>query len=213
MPVAPDVIRTEREALVAFLETLTPEQWSTPSLCAGWRVQDVAGHLAWAGTAGPRQLGGDLLRARARPNRMIADAAVRWARRGPAALLAELRAVAATGAKPPGMPADAVLVDAVVHGLDVRRPLGGVRALPPEAFRRTASFCAGAKFPSSLLLGGTVSRRLAGLRLVATDQDWATGEGTEVRASGEVVLLVLSGRPVRPGELTGPGAATLEARL
>jgi len=100
-----------------------------------------------------------------------------------------------------------------VHALDVRRPLGDVRVLPPEAFRRAADFCARAPFPSSMLLGGAVSRRLAGLRLVATDQDWATGEGAEVRGSGEAVLLVLSGRPVRPGELTGPGAATLEDRL
>jgi len=208
-----DMVRAEREALIAHLETLTPAQWATPSLCAGWRVQDVAGHLAWAGTAGLRELGGDVVRAGGRPNRMIADAAVRWADRGPAVLLAELRRTAETGAKPPGMPRSAVLVDAVVHTLDVRRPLGSSRPVPTEAFRVTADFCAGARWPSSMLLGGATSRRLAGLRLVADDQDWAHGEGTEVHASGEVVLLVLAGRPVDPAELTGPGAATLAARL
>lgn len=206
------VIRGEREALVDHLATLTPEQWTTPSLCAGWRVQDVAAHLAWAGTAGLRELGGDLVRARARPNRMIADAAVRWARRGPAVLLTELRQAAVTGAKPPGMPVTAVLVDAVLHALDVRRPLGSSRPVPPEAFRPTADFCAAARWPSSMLLGGPARRRLEGLRLVAADQDWAHGEGAEVRASGETVLLVLAGRPVAAEQLSGPGAATLAGR-
>lgn len=95
-----DVIRTERAALISLLETLTPAQWATPSLCAGWRVQDVAGHLAWAAGAGGRELLTDLVRAGARPNRMIADAAVRWSRRGPTVLVEELRRAAATGAKP-----------------------------------------------------------------------------------------------------------------
>ncbi|MET0954878.1 MAG: maleylpyruvate isomerase N-terminal domain-containing protein, partial [Cryobacterium sp.] len=27
-----------------LLATLTPEQWESQSLCAGWRVRDVAGH-------------------------------------------------------------------------------------------------------------------------------------------------------------------------
>lgn len=213
MPVATDVLRTEREALIGLLETLTPEQWATPSLCAGWRVQDVAAHLAWAPDLIGPSLIPELVRARGRVNRILADTAVRWAGRGTPAILEQLRRVAATAAKPVGMPQDAVLVDAVLHALDIRRPLGAVRAVPPEAFHRVAAFCAGARFPSSMLLGGPVRRRLAGLRLVATDQDWATGAGIEVRASGEVVLLVLAGRPVRPDELSGPGAATLAARL
>ena len=208
-----DVVRAEREDLVALLATLSPEQWVTASLCAGWTVRDVAGHLAWAAGAGGRELLGDLVRARARPNVMIADAAVRWARREPAVLVEELRRAAADGAKPPGMPATAVLVDAVLHGLDVRRPLGRPRPVPAEAFAPVADFCAGARFPSSALLGGPVRRRLAGIRLVAEDRDWTHGDGAEVHASGEAVLLVLSGRPVGPDELRGPGAATLAARL
>ncbi|GAA1428631.1 hypothetical protein GCM10009616_08720 [Microlunatus lacustris] len=48
---------------------------------------------------------------------------------------------------------------------------------------------------------------------MAEDQDWAHGAGAEVRARGEVVLLVLAGRQVDADELRGPGAATLAARL
>ncbi|WP_091411965.1 maleylpyruvate isomerase family mycothiol-dependent enzyme [Friedmanniella luteola] len=207
------VIRTEREALLEHLETLTPEQWATPSLCTGWRVQDVAAHLAWAPGLRGKEAVQELVRGRFRPNRVVAQSAVRWSARGTGAILEQLRRVTAAGAGPMAVPQAAVLVDAVVHALDIRRPLGDVRALPPAAFRGAADFCAHARFPSSLLLGGPVRRRLAGLRLVADDQDWAHGEGAEVRASGETVLLVLAGRPVGADELRGPGAATLAGRL
>lgn len=36
----------QRRRFAAALSTLTPEQWETPSRCEGWRVQDVAAHLA-----------------------------------------------------------------------------------------------------------------------------------------------------------------------
>jgi len=39
------VIHAERRALVADLEPLGDEQWSTPSLCALWSVHQVLGHM------------------------------------------------------------------------------------------------------------------------------------------------------------------------
>ena len=48
---------------------------------------------------------------------------------------------------------------------------------------------------------------------MAEGQDWSTGEGLEVRASVDAVLLVLTGRPVTPDELSGRGASTLTERL
>ena len=34
-----------RRRAADLLAGLTPEQWSTPSLCAGWTVRELAGHL------------------------------------------------------------------------------------------------------------------------------------------------------------------------
>lgn len=208
-----DLVRTEREALIAFLETLSPQQWATPSLCAGWDVQAVAAHLAWASALSLPELLSELVRARGRANRLVADSAVRWSARGTAAILDQLRRDLETDAKPHGMPWDAAVVDAVVHGLDIRRPLGASRDVPAPTYHRAADFVAGARWPSSMLLGGGPARRVRGLRLVAEGQDWSTGEGPEVRASADATLLVLTGRPVDPAELSGPGAATLAARL
>lgn len=206
-------IRDERAALIALLETLTPEQWATPSLCEGWDVQAVAAHLAWASALSLPQGVVELVRAHGRPNRLIHASAVRWSPRGPQAILAQLRRDLETDAKPLGMPWDAALLDAVVHGLDVRRPLGEHRDVPAESFRRVADFAAGARWPSSLLLGGPTAQRLTDVRLVAEGMDWSTGNGAEVVATPDAALLVLTGRPVRADELSGPGAATLLGRV
>jgi uncharacterized protein (TIGR03083 family) len=211
MAVSWDVIRTERQALADFLDTLQPAQWATPSLCEGWTVQDVAAHLAAAPAVTPGPLLADFARARFNPNRATRDSAVRWARRGPAQILDQLRKNAERDAKPPGVPRDAVLVDAVVHGLDVRRPLGDHRAIPAAAFVPTAEFCARTRWPGSMMLGGAGRKRIAGVRLVAEDQDWFHGEGPEVRGSGEALLLLLSGRRPEPDELHGDGVRRLGA--
>ncbi|MGH3500537.1 MAG: maleylpyruvate isomerase family mycothiol-dependent enzyme, partial [Nocardioidaceae bacterium] len=35
----------ERRDLADYLDTLTDEEWKQPSLCPGWAVRDVVGHL------------------------------------------------------------------------------------------------------------------------------------------------------------------------
>jgi uncharacterized protein (TIGR03083 family) len=40
-----DALAADREALLAVCERLTTEQWSAPSGCPGWTVQDVVAHM------------------------------------------------------------------------------------------------------------------------------------------------------------------------
>ena len=53
--------------------------------------------------------------------------------------------------------------------------------------------------------------RVVGLRLTATDSDVALGgaDADEVRGRAIDLLLAVSGRPVPPGVLVGPGAEKL----
>jgi len=44
---------------------------------------------------------------------------------------------------------------------------------------------------------------------VSTDADVGLGAGAEVRGTALALLLAVSGRPVDPAELSGPGAAAL----
>ena len=49
-------------------------------------------------------------------------------------------------------------------------------------------------------------KRYPGYRFVATDADWAVGEGAEVRGPVGGLLLLLTGRPAGLTNLSGPGA-------
>jgi uncharacterized protein (TIGR03083 family) len=212
-PKVPDLIRVERLALISLLEGLSDEDWRAPSLCEAWTVQDVAAHLAWAPVVGPLEAVGGLCRAGFRLNAYVGDSAVRWSHRGRDAILEQLRDNAASGVGPLGVPEAATLTDAVVHGLDIRRPLGRLHPIPPEAFLHIADWNARTRWPMTIPVGGSVRRRIRGLRLVADGLGWSFGDGPEVRGSTEALLLVLTGRRVGPGELTGPGAADLYARI
>src|SRR5690606_8356234 len=114
---------------------LPAQEWEKPSLCEGWTVRAVAAHLAYASVETPRDTAVGMARAGFRLNRFIRDSAVRWARRDREEILGQLRSNAETGARPWGLPPAAPLLDAVVHGLDMRRPLGRPRAVPPDTFR------------------------------------------------------------------------------
>ena len=171
---------------------------ANPSLCSAWTVEHVAAHLAWAPVSGPLEMIQAALRAGFRPNRMIADAAVRWTARGRPAILDQLRKNVGSDAKPMGVPPVAALADAVVHGLDVRLPLGLHRDVDPEAFRLIADWTVTSRWPMTVPVGGNVRKRLRGTRLVAIDAGWAWGEGAKVREPPEMILLRLLGRDLVP---------------
>lgn len=55
------------------------------------------------------------------------------------------------------------------------------------------------RWPSTIEVGGSVRRRVRGVRLVADDTSWTFGDGDDVRGSREALLLMLTNRPVRQG--------------
>ena len=86
------VIEKERRWLADLLESRDARDWDRPSLCAGWRIRDVAAHVALAPT--PPSLGQMLIegtRARGRFHKLNHDVAVRHADHLGARLVTELR--------------------------------------------------------------------------------------------------------------------------
>lgn len=197
------VVHAERQALIRDLDALPALDWATPSLCPGWDVHDVLAHLV--DDARTTRLG--FLRHLAAAgfdfDRCNARGIARERRADPHSTLAALRAVSGRTTSAPAPPATR-LVEAFVHGEDIRRPLGIERACPTapvaEALRH--------QLRTRVQFGGG-RERAEGLRLVATDAALDVGTGPEVRGSALVLLLAVSGRPVGPEELTGPGAAGL----
>jgi uncharacterized protein (TIGR03083 family) len=206
-----EVLRRARLPFIELLASLDSGEWSRPSLCDGWTVQQVAAHVAWASVDPPHAMLTGLVRSRLHVNRLNDDNARRWAERGRSAVLERLRANAASGAKPFGVPWPAPVVDAVIHDLDCRRPLGRPCEVEESLFRLTADFLLAARWPLAVLLGGDPRRRVRGVRLTATGSRWTSGSGPEVQASPVTLLLLLAGRTVDDAELEGPGAATLRA--
>ncbi|MFG1616352.1 maleylpyruvate isomerase family mycothiol-dependent enzyme [Nonomuraea wenchangensis] len=73
---------SERRELAAMLESLTPAQWDAPTLCAGWRVREVAAHMSFGFRFPLPRMVLELVKARGDINRM----ADRRARQDAAAL-------------------------------------------------------------------------------------------------------------------------------
>jgi uncharacterized protein (TIGR03083 family) len=199
------LIHAEREALAADLAPLTAEQWATPSLCTGWTVRDVFGHIIATARMTPPAFFAGMARAGFRFNTMSANNIAAEATATPAEALAEFRKLLTATTHPPG-PAEAMLGEAVIHGEDIRRPLGIKREYPAEAVIRVADFNKG----SNLLIGS--KRRIAGLTLKATDLDWRTGTGPEVTGPALSLVLAMTGRTAAFSDLSGDGVETLRSR-
>jgi uncharacterized protein (TIGR03083 family) len=207
------LVAVERHALADFLGTLEPDEWEVPSLCDAWTVRDVAAHVAWANTSPPLKTVSAIVRGGFRANAVNARLGREFGRRPPDEIVARLHAIADSRVHTPGTtPLDA-LADVLCHDLDIRIPLGKPRPSPAEPFRRALTRYAGIGFPLHLAFGANCKAMAKGLRLVAEDVGWTHGEGPTVQGSGSALMRALTGRPVGPDELTGPGAPALYARL
>ncbi|BBH69805.1 hypothetical protein ACTI_64900 [Actinoplanes sp. OR16] len=197
------VVHDERAALIRDLERLTPEQWSAPTACAGWDVHDVVAHLV--DTAKTTRLGfvRDMIAARFDFDRQNARGVARERHADPDRTLAAFRAVADRASTPPA-PIATRLVEAFVHGEDIRRAVGLTGDYPVAEVAEALRF----QLRTTVKMGGG-RESAAGLRVIASDAPVDQGRGDEVRGSALALLLAFTQRPTGPGELTGPGAARL----
>ncbi|MEV4001866.1 maleylpyruvate isomerase family mycothiol-dependent enzyme [Actinomadura sp. NPDC049753] len=197
------MVHAERAALIDDLSHLDGEKWEQPSLCDGWTVHDVVAHLV--DTARTTRLGfvARLVRARFDFDRQNTQGVERERGASPRETLERLRQVASRRSTPPA-PLDSRLVEEVVHGEDIRRPLGIVHAYPLEAIARSLRYQA--RTPGSF---GGAKELTARLRLTATDAGLSIGDGPEVGGTALSLLLAISGRRVALNDLYGPGLPAL----
>ncbi len=198
-------IHAERAEMADTLSGLTAEQWATASWCEGWSVQDLAGHILAAAEQTPANFYKELIAAGFKFDIFADRGAKRLAAIGPDEIVRRLKARTTTTNHPPA-PVIAMLGEIIVHGEDVRRPLGLQHSPPQAALVGLADNWK----KSSIIIGA--KRRIAGVRLRADDCDWTHGEGPEV--SGPLISLVLamSGRKGAHTDLSGDGVAVLAGR-
>jgi len=99
-------IDAERAATADLLAGLSDVEWASPSLCDGWTVREVAGHLPLA------------------PHTTIGSALREFAR---------ARGIVGSRRLAPGQKLKDCLMDVMVHTQDIALPLGIDRHMPVEA--------------------------------------------------------------------------------
>jgi uncharacterized protein (TIGR03083 family) len=200
-----DRIHAERAALADLWEGFEPDQWSAGSWCGGWTVRITSGHVLAAAEQTIPNFYKEFLLAGFRFNVFADRAARRLAETPPAAMVRRLRARTTTTNRPPA-PVVVMLGEIVVHGEDIRRPLGITHDVPGDSLVAVADNYVKTNF----LLGA--KRRIAGLGLRATDVDWAHGDGPEVTGPLLSMILAMSGRTGALADLGGAGVPALTAR-
>ena len=200
-------IEAQRSQLATTLEGLSESDWNAASLCQGWRVRDVVGHLV---SILEIPVGRFLLDvAKARSFDRYADRVAReFGDRDPVSLTDAFRSFADKRFAPPVIGPIAPLTDVVVHTRDIERPLGIAPTLDPDAVRSVLDYACGGK-----ARGFVPAARTHGLRFITTDLGWSTGDGVEVIGTGEAILLAVTNRHVALADLTGAGAERLGQRL
>lgn len=129
-------LEAERLSVADLLEDLTDDEWQRETLCAGWTMQEMAAHLTtstrtgwWDAIKGAVTSGFSFDRTADRQARSVA---ARFTR---SELIAQIRETAGSSKRAPGAAPIDPLVDFLVHGQDIARPLGRVREMPLEPAR------------------------------------------------------------------------------
>jgi uncharacterized protein (TIGR03083 family) len=200
------VIAAERRAIADMFDGLSPEQWETQSLCTAWTVRDVAAHLSVVLTRGTSTLLLAAIRSGGNLDRANCIVVAREATRPIPDIVDDLRANADSHFTPPTFGSEAPLTEVLLHGEDMRVPLGFADGRPADRWQGALDFLLSRKGRR-----GFAAKGVPELRYVASDTEWAHGSGDEVRGPAAALALTVSGRPARLGELSGPGLAAVRA--
>jgi uncharacterized protein (TIGR03083 family) len=202
-----DAIVLHRGLLIDRLGELNPDGWDTPSLCAGWKVRDVVGHLVSILDIPMSKFVGSAVLARSFDK--VADRFAReYGSRDPKALLDSYRSVANKRFAPPGVGPIAPLTDLLVHSRDIERPLGLSANIQEPSMHMVLNYVCGGK-----ARGFVPAKRTNGLRFVATDTDWSIGSGPLVTGPADAIMSAATNRRAALSDLSGDGAAIFAQRL
>ena len=201
------MIKEERAALVDTLAALSPEEWNKPSLCEGWSVREVTGHLLALANMTPFGFFAEIVKVGFKFGNVTTRGIEQsLAGRTDAELVEALRVKIDARNAPPG-PSASWLGETIVHSEDMTRALtSGYGKHKTEHVMAAADFYRG----SNALIGG--KRRVDGVTLQATDADWRRGSGPEVSGSMIALLMAITGRTAALDDLTGDGVAVLRGR-
>lgn len=215
MRTAPDraaVLRWSTEnrlLMVDLLAGLADEQWEQPTLCEGWTVRTMAGHLRQPAHYGFVRFVLVALRHHGDVDRAVDSIARRLARVPRDEVLDDLRRHAGDELDPPKVGLMGPFADTCLHLRDVARPLGLPVDVPTEHWVALLDYLVSPEVAPAL----APRDRADGLRLVASDAAWRAGSGPEVSGPVEALAMAVTGRPAALCDLTGDGVTHLADRI
>ena len=187
-----------------LIEGLSDDQLSSSSLCAGWTVRDVAGHVASFLELSLPSMMLSMAKAGFNVDKAWNANAKKYGAQPIADIVSTLRANAAKPSAMKSFPPGLTVGDVSVHTQDIRRPLGLDGALDPDVLRGALEFVTSHAKGKMLV----PTKDIAGLRFEATDIDWSWGDGALVRGPAEALLMGINRRDTS-AELTGDGVSDL----
>ena len=207
-----DLMWTEMGDIGTLLNELPDEEFDRPSLCDGWAVRDVIGHMLLGHTLPMPQMLLMLGRYHFNVTRGSREQSREYAQALTPAEIRSRWADVVTNRTKHGISrvirSSEGYVDHTVHHQDIRRSLDRPRVIPDD---RLVAALDGAVSVSSPMF--SPKKNVNGLRLEDTDVDWAHGTGPGVQGSGEAILMVAAGRSAALADLGGEGVPTLAQRI
>ncbi|WP_035698187.1 maleylpyruvate isomerase family mycothiol-dependent enzyme, partial [Glycomyces tenuis] len=138
------MIHQERASLASDLAGLDDEQWATPSLCDGLSVREVLAHLTAGASLGPARWMAGVIKCRFDFDKQVAMRLAEQLGDSGSATLDRFKQVITSTTT--ANPLKAMLGEAIVHGEDIRRPLGIRRDYPTATVTLLAEYYRGSDF-------------------------------------------------------------------
>jgi uncharacterized protein (TIGR03083 family) len=203
----------EVDDIGGLLHELSPDEFDTPSLCDGWRVRDVIGHMSYGHTTSMPTILAGLLKYRFNPTKGSFELSKEFGSSHTPEELVEFwdtemiakhsrKGIAKT------IKYTEAYLDHFIHNQDMRRPLERSREIEAERLTAAMDLLPGIKTPLFATKG-----KAEGLQLHATDIDHTVGTGPVVEGSAEASVMAIAGRAVALDELSGDGLSRLVERV
>ena len=200
------MIRTEGEAVVAYLREMPAEGWERMTVCDPWTVGHVVAHLTAAGNQTYPNMARRLVGSGFNLDKFAQRDLQKYLGGSPDDRIDQLEASVQNPSTPKPLK-EIVLGEMICHGEDIRRALGDRGEHPARHITQVGPMYVKTKAP----LNGKM--RAEGLSFRATDGDWSHGSGPEITGPGIDLICAIAGRPYALDHLDGPGLSTLRSRF
>ena len=196
-----------------LLHELGEDAFDTPSLCTGWAVRDVLGHMSLGHTTPMPAMVGRIAKygfnvtkaSFTESKGLFAGKSADDIRRFWDEVMVAQHPMKGISKL---IPIKAGFLDHLVHNQDIRRPTGAMRTVPSDRLVRALELVRSEGSPMF-----NPKKTVRGLRLVASDVGWSAGDGPTVEGPGEAIVMAASGRAAALADLRGDGVDVLSARL